>query len=261
MEFTDIKIFKEVADLKSTMKAAESLGYVQSNISKRVAKLEEEIGKKLFHRTNKGMTLTTDGEEFLPYAEALLRTITDLEKNFIAVPKKIRVGATQTITKNYLQDHFFDEQLVIFTNTSSMLIQQLKNHRLDVMILNKKLEEKSFIRTKIKEEPISWIKSKQNKQALQASTIVINRDLECPYRQATLAFFEQTGLRTSCIEVDTLDVMIDMLENHEAAAILPDSSIQSNEKLQKIEDYFLDPISIYHYQLKESRDSFELDLN
>lgn len=46
MEFTDIKIFKEVADLKSTMKAAESLGYVQSNISKRVAKLEEELGKK-----------------------------------------------------------------------------------------------------------------------------------------------------------------------------------------------------------------------
>ena len=159
MEFTDIKIFKEVADLKSTMKAAESLGYVQSNISKRVAKLEEEIGKKLFHRTNKGMTLTTDGEEFLPYAEALLRTITDLEKNFIAVPKKIRVGATQTITKNYLQDRFFDEQLVIFTNTSSKLIQRLKNHQLDVMILNKKLEEKSFIRTKIKEEPISWIKS------------------------------------------------------------------------------------------------------
>ena len=55
--------------------------------------------------------------------------------------------------------------------------------------------------------------------------------------------------------------MIDMLENHEAAAILPDSSIQSNEKLQKIEDYSLDPISIYHYQLKESRDSFELDLD
>ena len=254
MEFTDIKIFKEVADLKSTMKAAESLGYVQSNISKRVAKLEEESVKKLFHRTNKGMTLTTDGEEFLPYAEALLGTIADLEENFIAAPKKIRVGATQTITKNYLQDHFF-------TNTSSLLIQQLKNHRLDVMILNKKLEEKSFIRTKIKEEPISWIKSKQNKQALQASTIVINRDLECPYRQATLAFFEQTGLRTRCIEVDTLDVMIDMLENHEAAAILPDSSIQSNEKLQKIEDYSLDPISIYHYQLKESRDSFELDLD
>lgn len=46
--------------------------------------------------------------------------------------------------------------------------------------------------------------------------------------------FEQTGLRTRCIEVDTLDVMIDMLENHEAAAILPDSSIQSNEKLQKL---------------------------
>lgn len=88
MEFTDIKIFKEVADLKSTMKAAESLGYVQSNISKRVAKLEEESGKKLFHRTNKGMTLTTDGEEFLPYAGALLGTIADLEENFIAAPKK-----------------------------------------------------------------------------------------------------------------------------------------------------------------------------
>ncbi|MBC1471818.1 LysR family transcriptional regulator [Listeria seeligeri] len=48
MEINDIKIFHEVATLNSTIKAANKLGYVQSNISKRIAKLETELGRTLF---------------------------------------------------------------------------------------------------------------------------------------------------------------------------------------------------------------------
>lgn len=118
MEINDLKIFKSIVRFNSTVKAADSLGYVQSNISKRLTKLEEELGKTLFYRTNKGMVLTEDGEEFLRYVDTLLATISDMETNFLGNKSKMRLGATQTITKNYLRQYF------LTMSGSFLLIQQ-----------------------------------------------------------------------------------------------------------------------------------------
>ena len=50
-------------------KAARRLNRVQSNISTRIKQLEQQVGKDLFVRRHRGLSLTPDGELLLPSAE------------------------------------------------------------------------------------------------------------------------------------------------------------------------------------------------
>lgn len=65
MNTNDIKLFIEVTQSKSTIQSANNLGYEQFNISKRIKKLEQELGRTLFIRSDKGMELTEAGHYFI----------------------------------------------------------------------------------------------------------------------------------------------------------------------------------------------------
>ncbi|EHP6178467.1 LysR family transcriptional regulator [Citrobacter sp. AN-PRR1] len=41
-------------------------------ISRRLASLENELGRRLLHRTTRAVALTDEGEEFLPYARSMV---------------------------------------------------------------------------------------------------------------------------------------------------------------------------------------------
>lgn len=72
MESTDLKIFMKTAHAGSISKAADHLGYVQSNVTAHIKNLESELNTSLFTRHNKGVSLTKDGELLLTYAEKIL---------------------------------------------------------------------------------------------------------------------------------------------------------------------------------------------
>lgn len=60
-----------ISEMGSLSKAAEILYISQPSLSSAVQDLENELGFPLFHRSGKGMSLTNDGLEFLPYARQL----------------------------------------------------------------------------------------------------------------------------------------------------------------------------------------------
>lgn len=72
MEFKLLKAFVTVAHTKSFSKTSEILNYAQSSISEQIKKLEYELGTKLFERLGNTISLTKNGELFLPYAEKIL---------------------------------------------------------------------------------------------------------------------------------------------------------------------------------------------
>src|SRR5690625_2389418 len=59
--------FIKIIETGSFTKAAEELGYTQSAMSQMVHSLEKELSTTLILRSRKGVTLTPDGKEFLPY--------------------------------------------------------------------------------------------------------------------------------------------------------------------------------------------------
>jgi len=70
----DIKVFMAIVEAGSIGKAAERLGATQPTISRRLAQLETQIGKKLFRRTAAGADLTDAGRELVVLAERMAST-------------------------------------------------------------------------------------------------------------------------------------------------------------------------------------------
>lgn len=67
----DINIFLAVASVSSLSAAARKLDVGPMQVSRRVSALEEDLGVRLFHRTTRSVSLTAEGESFLPYAQAM----------------------------------------------------------------------------------------------------------------------------------------------------------------------------------------------
>ncbi len=82
MELTPLRSFVAVAREGHMTRAARSLGLTQPAVSGQVARLEEELGTALFHRTPKGMELTAAGAAFLDHVE---RALVDLDDGVSAV--------------------------------------------------------------------------------------------------------------------------------------------------------------------------------
>ena len=62
ISFEHYKIFYYVAKYKSISKAAQLLINNQPNLTRTIKNLENELGCRLFYRTNKGVILTPEGQ-------------------------------------------------------------------------------------------------------------------------------------------------------------------------------------------------------
>ncbi|WP_158904508.1 LysR family transcriptional regulator [Burkholderia sp. L27(2015)] len=71
MLLPDVRTFLAVASAGSLSAAARQLDVVPMQVSRRIAALEEDLGSRLFHRTTRSLTLTAEGEAFVPYARAM----------------------------------------------------------------------------------------------------------------------------------------------------------------------------------------------
>lgn len=82
MDILSLRLFIRIAELGAVTAAAHDLSLSPASASARLVKLEEILGFRLFNRTTRAVSLTTDGELFLPYAQQTLET---LETGFNAV--------------------------------------------------------------------------------------------------------------------------------------------------------------------------------
>lgn len=68
----DLQVFERVAALNGFSPAARALGLPRSNVSRSVARLEESVGARLFHRTTREVTLTSAGAALRQRAQELI---------------------------------------------------------------------------------------------------------------------------------------------------------------------------------------------
>lgn len=72
MEIRELKYFLAIANYKSISKAAQSLYLTQPSLSRQMQNLEKEIGKQLFIRGSKSITLTEAGQLLKKRAEEII---------------------------------------------------------------------------------------------------------------------------------------------------------------------------------------------
>lgn len=100
MDITKYQVFLNTIDRGGFNKASEDLGYTQSGISKMMRSMEKEIGFPLITRTNKGVTLTTEGVKVLPLIRELVKADERLEEEFSLIrgieSGVVRIGSFPT---------------------------------------------------------------------------------------------------------------------------------------------------------------------
>ncbi|MEO0828237.1 MAG: LysR substrate-binding domain-containing protein [Cyanobacteria bacterium J06642_9] len=75
MDILSLRLFLRIAALGGVTAAAHDLSLSPASASARLVKLEETVGFRLFNRTTRAVSLTTDGEAFLPYAQQMIETL------------------------------------------------------------------------------------------------------------------------------------------------------------------------------------------
>ncbi|MBD8972864.1 MAG: LysR family transcriptional regulator, partial [Clostridiales bacterium] len=84
MTLTQLRYAITVANANSMSEAARTLFISQPSLSAAVKELEEETGIELFRRTNRGISLTPDGEEFIGYARQVVEQYELMENKYIS---------------------------------------------------------------------------------------------------------------------------------------------------------------------------------
>jgi DNA-binding transcriptional LysR family regulator len=143
MELYQIRQFVAVAETGSFTKGAARAGVSQPAISAAVAKLEEEMGHRLFDRRQGSVVPTTAGSRLLDAARDILLACNTIKSTLRAAsaPQTLRVGMLRTLPTVHVVGvlHAFrqahpDIQIELFEGPREELEKRLEQKKLDVCL-------------------------------------------------------------------------------------------------------------------------------
>lgn len=243
MDKNDLKIFRAVAAEGNITKAAQTLGYVQSNITARIQNLETELGASLFYR-QRGMVLTSEGEKLLPYAEQILHLFEEASKVMSKSSEpsgRLALGSPHIIYSVNLPDIFSKYHkkypkvnLSLITANTEELIKNIINFKLDgAFVKASALEEKNFISEFVYEERLVLIASAEIKEVDEIFKLpFLLNSVGCINREMLLRYFNSQAVRdVTYIEFNSLEASIDGVISGLGAAFVPEASVKIYEKV------------------------------
>ena len=83
LELTLLRSFIAVAEAGGFRRASERLNLTQSSVSQQIKRLEQMLGRELFLRDTRHVTLTHDGEALLNDARGLLRQEEEIDRKSV----------------------------------------------------------------------------------------------------------------------------------------------------------------------------------
>ncbi|GAO80176.1 LysR substrate-binding domain-containing protein [Sphingopyxis sp. C-1] len=80
LDLGDLQVFSKIVETESLTKAGQALGLPKSTVSRRISRLEENLGVQLLHRSTRSVTVTEDGAMFFEYCLRSLGVLRDGER-------------------------------------------------------------------------------------------------------------------------------------------------------------------------------------
>ena len=109
LNWDNLRIFLAVARSQSALEAAAQLNMDHSTISRRLHRLEKEIGSKLFDRNPQGHLLTSAGHRLLEHVERIEGTLAQIDSEIgggdQVLTGQVRLGATEGFGSYFLAPH------------------------------------------------------------------------------------------------------------------------------------------------------------
>ena len=124
MELRVLNYFLMVAREENMTRASQLLHVTQPTLSRQIAQLEEELGIKLFTRSNHNINLTEDGMLLKRRAEELLTLADKTKRDFIhseeTLTGEITIGSGEFQNTRFIPDHCPMPQAISSTALSGL---------------------------------------------------------------------------------------------------------------------------------------------
>ena len=245
MEIRNLKTFLKVSAIGNFTRAADELGYSQSNVSTQIAQLETEIGVPLFNRIGRRISLTQFGEQLLPYAREICATAEKMEtmmKSDEFLGGTVRLGMTDSISELSLEQTFLSfhqrfpyVQLEITVDTTANLLNLLHGSELDAAcVISEPLNPAKWQIWKEISAPIVVVcnsamgLAKQNRVSLEELSLqqMVLMETNAPYSAA----FEQALARNNLdchpvFRIQSARTALHLVENAQMISVLPQYAV------------------------------------
>lgn len=246
MELRQLKIFVTVAEEKSFTRAAQKMGYAQSNVSAQVRLLEEEFDIRLFERLGKKIDLTPEGEKLLYHAKRLLRNAAEVQEAMtcstepngilnIGISESLCIFKLPALLKEYSR-LYPQVQLVIRQGTPLDFARWLRENIIDVAFsLDQVINDDDLVAKILCEEPMIIVGNNEHpliskgyielKDIGQESFIYTERN--CSYRSVIENYFADSNIKPgSSYEFDSIEAIKQFVLSGLGIALLPYAAVE-----------------------------------
>lgn len=269
MNVRDLRIFTKVAELGSISNAAKRLNYVQSNVSSRIQKLEEDLETTLFFRSKAGMQLTPEGKSLIEYAEKIIRLSDEMKaiaKRQEGAMGKLEIASVETVIKlplilSKFNKNYQNVDLRLSTGVTADLRDKVLEYKLDGAFVTKSrlTSHPELIEMDVFEERLVLIADhhEDDVKALLDRPLLSFSD-GCGYRAKFREWLEASNLEpTKNMELGTLETTLGSVISGLGIAFVPYSAVQHYEKNGLIHCHDLPPefseiTTTFIYRAKET---------
>src|SRR5271155_5132175 len=248
MEFHQLRYVCAIADTGNFSRAAERCQIAQPSLSQQVLKLEEDLGAKLFDRLGRSVRLTEAGRAFIAHARAVLE---QMEVARLSVADKnadlrgsVAVGVIPTVAPYLIPSYtaafaknYPDAKLRIVEETTSVLVEGLRNLSIDVAILALPLRHKDLELFPIRTEPLFVVMRKGHPRAsaeslalkdLRGESFVMLRDGHC-FRDLSIATCARARITPNiAFESGQFSSLLGMVAAGVGVSLVPEMAIDRN---------------------------------
>lgn len=267
MEFKDLEIFQMVAEKGTISEVAKEFNYVQSNITSRIQKLENELKTPLFNRHRRGMTLTPEGKVLLSYSKNILLLTEEMKKavqNKNEPIGKLEIGTVETvyqlptILSSYIKN-YKNVDLSLFTGVTETLENEVLNHKLDGAFVTESDFHPDLISHEVFDEELVLISDNSDRtlEELKVEPFLCFSE-GCGYRARLETWYkDQNIIPRKVMEFGTLETILRSVSMGLGVSFVPRSSVihmeQSGliqchtlpDKYSKIKTVFIRRADIY----------------
>ena len=249
------KIFYYVAKYQNFTKAARVLGSNQPNVTHTMNRLEEQLGCVLFIRSNRGVTLTPEGELLYARVSSAAVQIQEAEEELSASATlehgSISISATETALNIYLSDKLraFHEdfpriRLRISNHSTPQAVQAVRNGEVDFAVVSTPAEVDAPLNM-VELEPFREILvGGRTFTALASQTLSLKELSAYPLislseESMTRAFYRQFFLEHDAVlrpdtEAATTDQMLTLVRSELGLAFVPEPMTRNALKSREI---------------------------
>ncbi|WP_420548399.1 LysR family transcriptional regulator [Curvivirga sp.] len=252
MELQALKTFQAVVEEGGVISASRKLNTVQSNVTSRIKRLEEELGAELFYRKGRGLELAPQGKVLLEYAKQLLH----LEKQAGTAVREagenageLRIGSMETFAAlklphsiKRLRDEFPQLHLSVHTDTSNPLAEAVLNYKLDCAFVSGAIDHPDLVAEAVQEETLVILHQKGTD--ITSLPLILFKE-GCAYRTRALDWQRERGeAYASKMELGSLDGILSCVSMGLGYTIIPAWVIETCRFKKDLEiDYLPDHIA------------------